>query len=243
MDIEALWLTQQGTRTSDNRDHAGFGMRQNEFLGVVVDGSTNGAANGGYARAIDQMLVDWFVETAEAITADLMVNVLRQSHENLREQFPRGSASVLLIHATGRNSITIFHSGDCVLGEFDTNDVIAWQTSPHTLTNALAEMPLKVIAQSPTRHLLTKSFRSRAFEPPDILERNEFSGTLLLASDGFWAELPEKDQAKFLAGEQSSAETDRDDRSVLRLRISFSDHLVFAMRDKSSKNLYLRTQP
>lgn len=104
-------------------------------------------------------------------------------------------------------------------------------------------MPLKVIAQSPTRHLLTRSFRSRAFEPPDILEREEFSGTLLLASDGFWAELLEKDQAKFLAGDQSSAETDRDDRSVLRLRISFSDHLMFAMHDKSSKNLYLRTQP
>ncbi|OWZ90731.1 hypothetical protein B9J07_25865 [Sinorhizobium sp. LM21] len=81
MDIEALWITQQGTRTFDNRDHAGFGMRQNEFLGVVVDGSTNGAANGSYARAIVQMLVDWFVETAESITADLMVNVLRQLHD------------------------------------------------------------------------------------------------------------------------------------------------------------------
>lgn len=40
MIIEALWFSQQGTRTSDNRDHAGIGIRQGEFLGVVVDGST-----------------------------------------------------------------------------------------------------------------------------------------------------------------------------------------------------------
>ncbi|QDG94720.1 hypothetical protein NIBR502774_19715 (plasmid) [Rhizobium sp. NIBRBAC000502774] len=38
--------------------------------------------------------------------------------------------------------------------------------TPHTLANALADMPLEAIAKSPTRHLLTKSFRSREFMPP-----------------------------------------------------------------------------
>ncbi|WP_131820522.1 hypothetical protein [Sinorhizobium alkalisoli] len=117
MNIETLWLSQQGTRTSDNRDHAGIGIRQGEFLGVVVDGSTNGVANGEYARAITQMLVDWFVDTGEVITDDVMVQVLRQLHENLRKRYPRGSASLLLIHATGRCSIRVVHSGDCVLGK------------------------------------------------------------------------------------------------------------------------------
>lgn len=40
MKIEARWLSQQGTRTADNRDHAGLGARPGEFLGIVVDGST-----------------------------------------------------------------------------------------------------------------------------------------------------------------------------------------------------------
>ncbi|ASY73369.1 hypothetical protein AOX55_00004796 (plasmid) [Sinorhizobium fredii CCBAU 25509] len=75
--------------------------------------------------------MDWLVETGAAITADLMVKALGQVHENLRKHYPRGSASVLLIHATGHNSITVFHSDDCVLGKLDTNDGINWQTSPH----------------------------------------------------------------------------------------------------------------
>lgn len=241
MKIEALWLSQQGTRTSDNRDHAGIGIRRGEFMGIVVDGSTTGPAHGDFARALTQMLVDWFVETVETITTAAILRALRQAHEILRKRYPQGSASILIIHAKERNSITVFHSGDCVLGAVDTNGLISWKTSPHTLANALVEMPLKDISASPTRHLLTKSFRAREFEPPEIQERGEFSGCLLVATDGFWAELSEVDQARFLGGDQSSAEKDRDDRSVLRLRIFLSDHLAFVIQEKSSTNLYRRT--
>jgi serine/threonine protein phosphatase PrpC len=170
-----------------------------------------------------------------------MVQVLRELHENLRKRYPRGSASLLLIYAAESDSISVIHSGDCVLGELDRHDGVNWRTSPHTLTNALVEMPLKDIAQSATRHLLTRSFRARGFELPDIVKLPEFSGSLVLATDGFWAELSEKDQARFLAGHQASTATDRDDRSVLLLRISLSNHLAFVMYDKSSKNLYRRT--
>lgn len=210
-------------------------------MGIVVDGSTTGPVNGDFARALTQMLVDWFVETVEAITTATILRALRQVHEILRKQYPQGSASILIIHAEEPNSITVFHSGDCVLGEVETEGSISWQTSPHTLTNALAEMPLKDIAGSPTRHLLTTSFRAREFEPPEIQERGEFSGCLLVATDGFWAELSEGDQARFLRGEHSSVEKDQDDRSVLQLNISFSDHLAFVIEVKSSTNLYRRT--
>lgn len=61
-------------------------------------------------------------------------------------------------------------------------------------------MPLKDIAEAAMRHLLTRSFRARGFELPDIVKRAEFSGSLVLATDGFWAELSENDQARFLGG-------------------------------------------
>lgn len=240
MKIEALWLSQQGTRTSDNRDHAGIGIRRGEFIGIVVDGSTTGPANGDFARALTQMLVDWFVEAVEATTTTTILRALRQIHEILRKQYPQGSASILIIHTEKPNSITVLHSGDCVLGEVDAEGSISWQTSPHTLTNALAEMPLKDIAGSPTRHLLTTSFRAREFEPPEIQELGEFLGCLLVATDGFWAELSEGDQARFLEGDLSPADKDRDDQSVLQLSISFCDHFAFAMQERSSTNLYQR---
>lgn len=48
MKIEARWLSQKGTRTDDNRDHAGIAGRHGEFLAIVADGATNGSNNGGY---------------------------------------------------------------------------------------------------------------------------------------------------------------------------------------------------
>lgn len=53
-------MSQKGTRTDDNRDHAGIAGRNGEFLAIVADGATNGSNNGGYARAIVEAVVDWF---------------------------------------------------------------------------------------------------------------------------------------------------------------------------------------
>lgn len=127
MKIEALWLSQQGTRTKDNRDHAGIGTRPGEFLGVVVDGSTTGSTNGEYAQAIVEMLVDWFVESVDAWSADLVLKALRQMHQTLRERFRSGSASILLFQVAEEGSLTVLHSGDCALGEVDRH--VTWQST------------------------------------------------------------------------------------------------------------------
>jgi hypothetical protein len=126
MIIEALWFSQQGTRTSDNRDHAGIGIRQREFLGVVVDGSTNGAANGEYARSIVQMLVDWFVETGDVITDDLMVRFLgscmrtcasgipedpRASSSSMQQEAIPSASFILVIVSSGNSTRTMASIG------------------------------------------------------------------------------------------------------------------------------------
>lgn len=66
MKIEARWLSQKGTRTDDNRDHAGIAGRHGEFLAIVADGATTGSNNGGYARAIVEAVIDWFARTDDA---------------------------------------------------------------------------------------------------------------------------------------------------------------------------------
>ncbi|KSV91484.1 hypothetical protein N181_31015 [Sinorhizobium fredii USDA 205] len=112
--------------------------------------------------------------------------------------------------------------------------------APTYLDQRLGQTDFEGHRAIPTRHLLTRSFRARRFEPPDIVTHAEFSGSLLLATDGFWAEQSEKDQARFLGGDKSSTETERDDRSVLLLRLSLSDQPEFSVHDKSSDNLYWR---
>lgn len=100
-------------------------------------------------------------------------------------------------------------------------------------------MPLKDIAKSPIRHLLTRSFRAKEYMSPGVLTREKISGSFLLATDGFWAELTEEEQIAFLTGDQS-VDADRDDRSVLRLRLSLREPFSISLSDRSSINLYSR---
>ncbi|MBB3650125.1 serine/threonine protein phosphatase PrpC [Rhizobium sp. BK619] len=197
MKIEARWLSQKGTRTDDNRDHAGIAGRHGEFFAIVADGATNGSNNGGYARAIVEAVVDRFAGTDDAWGHELMQAKLREIHQALRTSFPTGSASIILFHVTDKGSSTVLYSGDCLLGRQDGQ--VHWQFKPHTLANALADLPLDAIARSTTRHLLTQSFRSREFMAPEVLAEQTASGTLLLATDGFWAELTESEHEPSLA--------------------------------------------
>ncbi|UIK07842.1 hypothetical protein [Neorhizobium galegae] len=42
MRIEANWYCRKGTKTTDNRDHAGLGTNTSGVMGIVVDDSTAG---------------------------------------------------------------------------------------------------------------------------------------------------------------------------------------------------------
>ncbi|CAN7642350.1 hypothetical protein [Neorhizobium sp. LjRoot104] len=75
---------------------------------------------------------------------------------------------------------------------------------------------------------------------PDVLAEEKVSGTLLLATDGFWAELTESEQEVFLGGGQSAA-PERDDRSVLRLWLSTAEPTEILLDDGGSTNFYVRT--
>ncbi|WP_245441765.1 hypothetical protein [Rhizobium leguminosarum] len=76
---------------------------------------------------------------------------------------------------------------------------------------------------------------------PDVLAEEKASGTLLLATDGFWAELTEREQEAFLGGGQSAA-PERDDRSVLRLWLSTEGPSEILLDNGGSANFYVRTQ-
>jgi hypothetical protein len=58
---------------------------------------------------------------------------------------------------------------------------------------------------------------------------------------GIRDQLLEMLKAVALEGDQSLAEAEGDDRSVLSLWAAFSDHFVLAVHDKSSENLYSKT--
>ncbi|MEO3388888.1 hypothetical protein [Mesorhizobium sp. CAU 1741] len=71
MPFDVRWDCQQGTRTADNRDHAGIGIRGDSFLAIVLDGSTRGATSGLFAQETARRLIDWFVTGADVIDEEI----------------------------------------------------------------------------------------------------------------------------------------------------------------------------
>jgi serine/threonine protein phosphatase PrpC len=218
MGIDISWHSQAGKRTKDNRDCGGVGIRAGEALCIVLDGSTTAPNSGALAWQLVREMVDWYVVYDEAITTESLIARLRQSHGTLSRQYPQASASYMIVHIQSQVAILGLHAGDCLLGRRDGTDKIKWLNQPHTLANATELISVATIAGLPTRHRLTRSFRAREFTPPDAVTL-KIEKELVVATDGFWAELNAQEQARFLGGQSVPMPIDGDDRSALRIRL------------------------
>lgn len=239
MTFEIEWHCQQGTRTADNRDHAGVGVRGNSFLAIVLDGSTRGPTSGQFAQEIAGHMVDWFVTSAGETTAGAMIEQLRVAHAALAKDFVSASASYVLLYAEATRPTVVLHAGDCLVGRADNGET-TWLLQPHTLANALAPVPLDILAKEPARHLLTRSLRSKHFIVPDLCCIELSDRPLLVATDGFWADTDADGQTAFVNGDRLSDGDEQDDRSVLSISRIKSDGGITVAGDQAASNLYVR---
>lgn len=238
MEVDISWRSQAGMRTDDNRDHGGIGIRGGETLCVIADGSSTAPDSGTLAKALIYALVDWYVACDLAMKPEVILSELRRLHGSLSKKYPRASASYMIVHIGTDGTGIVLHAGDCLMGRRNDEGVAEWLTRPHTLANAVSDIPIEAIINLPERHRLTRSFRSREFIAPDIGEV-EIGKELLLATDGFWADLQPEDQLRFIDDDISMPENG-DDRSVLRIKRSdaFEARCVHT-RDGTADNFYV----
>ncbi|MHA6645376.1 protein phosphatase 2C domain-containing protein [Mesorhizobium sp. A623] len=242
MGFEVDWHSQQGTRTPDNRDYAGVGTRADTALFIILDGSTSTPTSGELVREITRDIVNWYVTSAAEITVETLTAQLRRTHESLSKIFPSDSASYGIAHLDTSGRALVLHAGDCLFGCYDEKGPIQWLTQPHTLANALGEVPVDEIINVSARHRLTRSFRSREFIMPDVAEIELADNSLVAATDGFWAELNLAEQWEFVDRRYQPTRSERDDRSVLLIR-----HLDDGRTDRlsqrrgASENVYFRS--
>jgi serine/threonine protein phosphatase PrpC len=236
MGIDVSWLSQAGKRTKDNRDCGGVGIRAEEVLCVVLDGSTNGPNSGEFARQITQELIDWYVASDEAMTAETLTARLRQIHEALAKAYPRDSASYMIVNIRANAALALY-AGDCLLGRHDRKSGVEWLSRPHTLASVTGETSIASIADLPARHLLTRSFRAREFLLPEAI-LTKVEGEFLIATDGFWAELSPSEQVRFMDGQNMPMAAEGDDRSVLQFH--FTDSEQNAKISVQPDNFYVR---
>lgn len=217
MQVSVRWQSQSGNRTQGNRDYAGMGIADRSLLAVVADGSTTGKDSGELAQFLVHNLVDWFVGIDGVVGEREISGKLQIIHGSLSGKFQPSSASYMIVFIRPQHPCLVGYAGDCILGTLVDGGNVNWLTVPDTLANALSCIPIEELAKARSRHLLTRSFRSREFMPPAFQTFDIKSAGLLVATDGFWAELPSEDQLAFLSGRRPPSIGEHDDRSVLDL--------------------------
>lgn len=239
MGVEFCWRIKQGQRTGDNRDYCGIGMRSDAVLCIVLDGSTSGANSGELVQHITSNLIDWFMDVAGRVSADAIIDQLGHIHKDLAPKFWADSASYVIALIEDEKPALVLHAGDCLAGRYDGKAPVCWLTRPHTLANAIEDMLIADIAATPIRNRLTRSFRVREFLRPDVSEVTlDGEHNIILATDGFWAELDPNEQSRFLTGDDLPVKDDGDDCSVLEI-CKLAGMQDSTISGQTSENLYI----
>lgn len=215
--MEYVWHSRHGKLTPDNRDYCGIAEANGTILCILADGATSCPAGGDFAKALVCYLLEGFLRLRQPTSIDGMIGLLLEAHAGLRRKHPADSASYIITLLGEGSTVTTLHAGDCRLGRLTDQGTIQWLTPVHTLANAVHDLDVQVLRRSPDRHLLTRSFRARHFQVPDstIHEFDESDKGLLIASDGFWADLPEDEQLQLLQGIPTGRRAYPDDMSCL----------------------------
>lgn len=130
MGVDVSWLSQAGTRTKYNRDCGGVGIRAEEALCVVLDGSTSGPNSGEFAQQITQELINWYIAADGKLTAETLTARLRQIHEVVAKAYPQASASYMIVNIRPDATLALY-AGDCLLGRRNAKRGIEWLSRPH----------------------------------------------------------------------------------------------------------------
>jgi len=219
MALECEWRSQQGTLTGDNRDCFGIAQRDGVTLYIVADGSTSSPGGGTLARKLVQQISTAFPLMEHSPSDESLIALLRQQHADLRCDHATDSASYLMaVHVT-ESQLLVLHAGDCRLGRVNRDQSINWLTPAHTLANAVQSLTEDELASHPDRHYLTRSFRGRHFQAPAIGRFSLYAQDhLIIATDGYWADLPPDMQNAFEAGGPLPEDYSGDDVSILVLK-------------------------
>ncbi|WP_238337619.1 serine/threonine protein phosphatase [Pseudomonas sp. SWRI51] len=193
-----------GHERAENHDFALAEVDEVQGMFVVVDGTSKlgsrqlaqALARGvieGYQRHIAQSSDDSSPDRIERLLSTILVDMHRELFA-----IHTGSTSYL-IGVVRQGKLTVAYEGDCACGMAAADGRIEWFTPPHCQANWNRDRTHPELALDPARNLVTRSFRASRFPQPDFVRQMAPAGTrFVFATDGFWAELSERQQAAAL---------------------------------------------
>jgi len=218
--MSANYYSQQGTRTNDNRDAHLVIERDEVSLYMVIDGCTSCPTGGQLARALADGIEQGFNLLPsedlqpKQIKASIL-ELLEKTRKSLQKPFVTDSASFLILLRIGPVGLVI-HAGDCCLGRIKRTGRIDWLTPLHTLASALKPIGVPALRLLENRHILTRCFKPRRRSNPDWRVIGIHScASMILATDGFWADLTELQQQQLLTGKTLMGPCDDDTTFIL----------------------------
>lgn len=218
MTVISQWYSVKGQNTPDNRDVFSYARKQDDALYIVADGATSKAQSGLMAEALCSRVIDTFEQTSSNPIESLLSR-LPEWQVELRRLYPVAAVSYLIARVQANNLVQTLHAGDSRLGftPIAAPERIDWKTSIHTLANAIQPMAEEQLRHHAGRHSLTRVFNSRRYIQPEYQEHLWQEGSaLVVATDGFWAELSPVEQCQLL-NDYSSIHQTKDDSSFLLL--------------------------
>ena len=219
MTVISQWYSVKGQYTPDNRDVFAYARKQGDALYVVADGATSKPQSGLMAEALCSRVIDTFKLTSSNPIESLL-SKLPEWQIELRRIYPVAAVSYLIARVQTNNSIQTLHAGDCRLGftPISSPERINWKTPIHSLANAIQPLAEEQFRNHAGRHSLTRTFSSRRYTPPEYQEHQWKVGSgLVIATDGFWAELSPDEQCQQLNNYSLPVRQTKDDSSFLLL--------------------------
>ena len=215
-----LCHSQQGENNASNGDYTSVFDFDEGVLILLVDIATASPLDEAEFISSLRKLVQQLVSTETMRSPDLFLGTFQQIVAELKMTFKIGCASLITAYVSKTStSVWGYNIGDARVGKL-VQDNITWLTNVHTGANPLGEFFTEEMKSRPQRHLLTRSLNMQRPFNPDYFEIDvSDKDSLVIASDGFWAELSAHQQHLLLSQRKVAT---NDDCSFLKISMPFN---------------------
>lgn len=181
--MHLTWRSCQGWQRRTNNDAMAYTRKQDVLLCMLVDAAEKSINSQSFARYWAETVIQALICEPCTDSDAMVLGILENEHRRLRESFLHEVASYALLTLDANSGAARgFYVGDCLIGHV-TDTAPAWWYQPDTLDIACGG------GSEDNRHTLTRSLKARRYTPPKVVTRDVASGdTLILATDGYWAE-------------------------------------------------------
>lgn len=187
------WLSQQGRRPS-NQDYGAIVHNGATNFAVITDGISWHKESGDLARELCHFLAGRAEKypLKDTVFPDRMIREwLSLARREVGAKFPYSATAYAIAWQSGSTLYT-WHEGDCRVGTLSENGTLTWATSDHSIAMWQKVDGHDELIKDPMRHRLYKCFKSTRGIDPDMTVTNiSQRDVIVLATDGFWAGVPE----------------------------------------------------